>query len=553
MYDWSSYLNHYNTLKTALKFQLNYLKNLYNSELTKTNYDSIIIGSGVGGLTTAICLAKSGKKVLVLEKHYVIGGFSHTFKRKKFEWDVGVHYLGQVNNPTSLMSKAFNYLTNGKLQWDDVGEIYDQTIIEGDIYNFKKGLQNQIDQMIAYFPDDEKAIRKYYELINKVSGYASLFFSEKSMPNWLSKLFGHQLRKKFLKYSKQTTYDVLSSLTTNQKLISVLCAQCGNYGLAPKKSSFGIHAIVITHYIEGAAYPVGGAASIHKKMQDVIEKHGGTIAIKAEVKNIIIKDNKAIGVLMQNGDCIYAKNIVSNAGAHNTFNKLILPEFQKTENTIALNKINPSVSHVCIYVGLNASDETLKLPKYNIWLYDNYNIDAASVHHLETKNSASSVFYISFPSAKDSEWQKKHPGTATIQILGSYPFNWMKEWEHLQWQKRGADYETVKEELKNVFLEKLYKTIPQIKGHVEACELSTPLSTKHFSNYDKGEIYGLEHTPERFELKQLRPKTNYKNLYLTGQDIVAVGVCSAMFAGIITSISILNRNVLWRIIKYKAN
>ncbi len=148
---------------------------------------------------------------------------------------------------------SFDYITNGKLQWDDVGEIYDQAIIEGDTYNFKKGLQNQINQMIAYFPDDEKAIRLYYDLVNKVSGHASIFFSEKTMPNWLSKLVGHQLRKNFLKYSKQTTHHVLSSLTANEKLISVLCAQCGNYGLTPKQSSFGIHALVITHYIDGAA------------------------------------------------------------------------------------------------------------------------------------------------------------------------------------------------------------------------------------------------------------------------------------------------------------
>ena len=529
------------------------MKNIYTSELKNSSYDSIIIGSGVGGLTTAVCLAKAGKKVLVLEKHYAIGGFTHTFKRKKFEWDVGAHYIGQVNNPTSLIRKAFDYITNSKLHWDDMGDVYDQAIIEGDTYHFKKGLQNQIKQMIEYFPDDEEGIREYYQLVNKVSGHASLFFSEKSMPNWLSKLVGHQLRKNFLKYSNQTTHEVLSGLIKNEKLIAVLCAQCGNYGLTPKQSSFGIHALVVTHYIEGAAYPVGGAANIHKSMEDVIAKHGGTIAIKADVKNIIIKDNKALGVLMQNGDRLYAKNIVSNAGAHNTFNKLILPEFQKAENTVALNKVLPSVSHVCIYVGLNVSDKELNLPKYNIWLYENYKFDESREIHLKTKDSISPVFYISFPSAKDSEWQKKHPGTAAIQVLGSYPFNWVEEWEHMKWQRRGTDYEAIKEELKNVFLEKLYKALPQIKGHVEICELSTPLSTKHFSNYNKGEIYGLEHTPERFELKQLRPKTNYKNLYLTGQDIIAVGVCSAMFAGIITSISILNRNLLWRISRYKAD
>lgn len=528
------------------------MKNLYTSELTLTTYDSIIIGSGVGGLTTAVCLAKAGKKVLVLEKHYATGGFTHTFKRKKFEWDIGAHYIGQVNDSTTLIRKAFDYITNSKLKWDDVGEIYDQTIIEGDVYNFKKGFNNQIDQIVAYFPEDENAIRAYYKLIIKVSNDASIFFSEKTMPNWLSKLFGNQLRKNFLKYSRQTTYDVLATLTSNQKLISVLCAQCGNYGLTPRQSSFGIHALVVAHYIEGAAYPAGGSASIHKTMVDVIEENGGIIAIKADVKNIIIENNKAIGVLMQNGDKLFAKSIVSNAGAHNTFNKLILKESQKEENTCQLNKIKPSVSHVCIYIGLNATDEELKLPKYNMWLYENYNFDLSRKAHLETKNSTSPVFYISFPSAKDSSWAKKHPGTSTIQVLGSYSFDWMNEWQNGKWQKRGCDYEKVKEELKELFLEKLYATLPQTRGKVEVCELSTPLSTKHFSNYDKGEIYGLEHTPERFDLKQLRPKTNYKNLYLTGQDIIAVGVCSAMFSGIVTSISILNRNLLWRISRYKA-
>jgi all-trans-retinol 13,14-reductase len=528
------------------------LKNLYSSELSKTEYDSIIIGSGMGGLTTAVCLAKAGKKVLVLEKHYAIGGFTHTFKRKKFEWDVGAHYIGQVNNPNSLIRKTFDYLTDSQLKWDDMGDVYDQAIIEGDVYNFKKGLANQIQQMIVYFPEEEKAIREYYKLVNKVAGYASLFFAEKSMPNWLSKLTGSLLTKSFLVYSKQTTYDVLSKLTNNKKLISVLCAQCGNYGLTPMKSSFGIHALVIAHYIEGGAYPTGGAANIHKGLENVIEKHSGKIAIKAEVKNIIIENNTAIGVLMENGDKIFAKKIISNAGAHNTFNKLILAELQKEENTTALNKVKPSVSHACIYVGLNATDLQLKLPKYNMWLYNNYDFDFNNEHHLKTKNTISPVLYISFPSAKDSEWQQKHPGTSAIQVLGSYPFNWMEEWEHMKWQKRGSDYETVKEELKLLFIEKLYKTLPQIKGHVEVCELSTPLSTKHFSNYDKGEIYGLEHTPERFELKQLRPKTNYKNLYLTGQDILSVGVSSAMMSGVFTSINILNRNVLWKILRYKS-
>ena len=65
----------------------------------KKKYDAIIIGSGIGGLCSAALLSMKGKKVLVLEKHFKIGGWTHTFRRKNYEWDVGIHYIGKVHNP----------------------------------------------------------------------------------------------------------------------------------------------------------------------------------------------------------------------------------------------------------------------------------------------------------------------------------------------------------------------------------------------------------------------------------------------------------------------
>ncbi len=138
------------------------LKNLYHSSLKDKKFDTIIIGSGLGGLTTAVLLAKAGKKVLVLEKHYVPGGFTHTFKRKKMVWDVGVHYVGQMSDKDGLLRKSFDYLTDNKLKWADIGDVYDQVIINGDTYDFVKGIQNQTNQMIRYFPDEETAIRKLF-------------------------------------------------------------------------------------------------------------------------------------------------------------------------------------------------------------------------------------------------------------------------------------------------------------------------------------------------------------------------------------------------------
>ena len=185
------------------------MKHRYSSSLCQTVYDAIVIGSGIGGLSTAVLLAKAGKKVLVLEQHFEPGGFSHTFKRKKFVWDVGVHYVGQVNIKDALLGKAFGYLSNGKLKWADMGKVYDQARIGKDIYDFPAGYDNMVSQMIKYFPEEEKGIREYYKLIRKISGKSIMFFSERTMPGWLSKTAGYFMRQGFYKYSDRTTYDVI--------------------------------------------------------------------------------------------------------------------------------------------------------------------------------------------------------------------------------------------------------------------------------------------------------------------------------------------------------
>ena len=77
-------------------------------------YDTIIIGSGIGSLTTAAILAKEGQKVLVLERHYIAGGFTHVFKRKGFEWDVGIHYIGEVQRENSIIKKIFDYISDNQ-------------------------------------------------------------------------------------------------------------------------------------------------------------------------------------------------------------------------------------------------------------------------------------------------------------------------------------------------------------------------------------------------------------------------------------------------------
>jgi all-trans-retinol 13,14-reductase len=107
-----------------------------------THYDTIIIGSGMGSLTTGAILAKEGQKVLILERHYTAGGFTHVFKRRGYEWDVGIHYIGEVQRPNSVIKRLFDYITDAQLHWADMGDVYDKIVIGDKAYDFVKGVQN---------------------------------------------------------------------------------------------------------------------------------------------------------------------------------------------------------------------------------------------------------------------------------------------------------------------------------------------------------------------------------------------------------------------------
>ena len=89
---------------------------------------------------------------------------------------------------------------------------------------------------------------------------------------------------------------------------------------------------------------------------------------------------------------------------------------------------------------------------------------------------------------------------------------------------------------------------PQLRGKVDHAELSTPLSTQQFCHYERGEIYGLQHTPARFDERWLKPKTPIKNLYLTGQDVATAGVGGAMMGGVLCAVTVLGKNVMNEII-----
>ena len=143
------------------------LSKSYKQEKPKGSFDAIIVGSGIGALSAGAFMAKEGKKVLILERLYTPGGFTHVFRRKEYVWHVGVHYVGEVHRPKAILTKIFDYVSDGNLKWEEMGDVYDKIVFGKKVYEYRAGVEAFREKMKEYFPapEDQKSIDVYLDMV----------------------------------------------------------------------------------------------------------------------------------------------------------------------------------------------------------------------------------------------------------------------------------------------------------------------------------------------------------------------------------------------------
>jgi all-trans-retinol 13,14-reductase len=522
----------------------------YHSHHASGAYDAIVIGSGIGGLGAAALLSRyGGKRVLVMERHYTPGGYTHVFRRPGYEWDVGVHYLGELG-PGQMLRSVFDAVTDGSLKWNSLGEVYDRIVIGDQVYELRRGANNLRRDLKAHFPNETAAIDRYFALVSELVSASHSYFMAKALPNAIAAIAGPLMRRSFMRLAGRTTRSVLEDLTRDQKLIAVLTGQWGNFGLPPAESSFAIHALVANHYFDGAYYPVGGASRIAQAIAPVIEAAGGKMLINAEVTEIVVENGRAVGVKMADGTIVGAPIVISDAGVMNTMGRLLPRDVAERRRAVPNpSALRPSIAHLCLYIGLRNTAEELGLPKGNFWVYPDERHEQTFANALADGDGPMPPVFISFPSAKDPDFIRRHPGRSTIEVMTLAHWDTFARWADTRWKKRPDDYAALKAKLTRRLLEAVYRHVPQIEGKIDVCELSTPVTTRHFANYACGEIYGLAHVPARFGDPLLRPRTAISGLFLTGQDVTSCGVAGALMGGVLCASAILRRDLMSRIVR----
>ncbi len=272
-----------------------------------------------------------------------------------------MHYVGDVA-PGSTVRRMFDEISDGRIEWADMGEVYDRVIIGGEAYDLPKGRRNLRDMLVSRFPAEEAGIDGYFEAVRQAASSSLPFQVAKTLPGPVQEESGPMMRRSFTRWADRTTREVLEELTADQRLIAVLTAQFGDYGLPPAESSFAMHALLVHHYFRGGYYPVGGSGVIAESIIPVIESAGGLVLINAEVAQVVVEDGRAVGVQMAaDGRVIRAPIVISDAGVLNTFDALLPRDVAEDAGLLQdLTQVSPSMAHLCLYLGFEETAEALR-------------------------------------------------------------------------------------------------------------------------------------------------------------------------------------------------
>ncbi len=505
-----------------------------------TPYDAIVIGSGMGGLTVAAVMARlKGWRVLVLERHFRAGGFTHTFRRPGgWEWDVGLHYVGGME-PGGMGRRLFDFVSAGGVRWNPMPDSYERFVYPDFEFSVPKGEENYAAALARMFPGESAAIARYFRDLHSAMGYFQRHVMAASMPRPLGAAlrwfngFGS-------KTALMTTAEYLDSHFRDPRLKALLASQWLDYGLPPAASAFATHALIATHYLNGASYPEGGAGTIAEAAARVIRDAGGVVLVNHEVRRILTEGGRAVGVEVMHqqgkgGQMVRfdAPVVISDAGAWTTF-KHLLPESVPIPFRSELESAPDGFTVATLYLGFKRDPRELGFHGENHWIFGGLNHDAMFAHQDDLLEGTAHGCYLSFPSLKDP--RATHH---TAEIIAPVSYAALRQYRDEPWRRRSRPYQDLKHTITRGLLDLVEQHHPGFSALVEYKELSTPLTVEHFTSHRRGAIYGFPATPDRYRKPWLAPETPVRNLYLTGADAGSLGIMGAMMGGVSTAARLL--------------
>jgi len=460
-------------------------------------YDAIIIGAGIGGLVCGCCLAKSGKKVLIIEKNKKPGGYCTSFKIKDFCFDAFVHSFGNASkgNHFYQILKSLNILKRLKFVRHNPSDI----IYAPDfVIKFWNDHFRVINDLSKIFPTEKESIRNFFIKVINEEGLGSVS-----------------------RFRNKTFLEVLDQKIKNDKLKAALSLPIfGNLGLTAKRiSAF----TAIKHYkqfiLDGGYYPEGGVQAVPDVFLQKFKELGGQMLFSTKVFTILTTKQKACGVTTHNGGKYYSKYIVSDCDAKSTFLNFIGEKKLPRGFVKKIKLMKSSSSLAIVQLGVESNLKHHLENNVNNWFMFDYNYDK-----VDSKSSENNFLNIKWFMIRPNFSQR------SIVIYTTAPFR-----SERYWRKNREIY------LKEI-ISRIEHIIPACRKSISFQNILTPIVLRKWTENYRGAAYGWASSPDQLMDGDFISDNIVKNLFLCGHwSTVGQGIPGVSIAGERVARNILRR------------
>lgn len=502
------------------------------------DFDVVIIGAGMGGLTAGNLLLKKGYKVLIVEKQATPGGYCTNFKRKDYTFDACIHMINgcQPNGMIYDILKKFN--AEDCIEFIKLDEIFHWVDTINNIdFSMPKSLDKLIDGLIELFPRETKNIQKFYKRALKIT---------KFMLNWIKKGFLGKVLVcirsfcslyRFLNLLNKTVSDFIDPYISDKALKEIMTSLVNCFGLQPEEESALIFIVgSMSFYLEGTFYIRGGSGAFSQAVANIFVKNGGILLLSTEVTKLKIEGKivKELTIEDINGTEISynTRSVIANCDLTTLMTHLCPSGTISNRYIEKIKSRQPSKSAVIIYAGINLDLKKLNITEYELWTTWGKEMYHTKEHRNYIYESAD---YSNLPGGIITIYSNIDPSCCPPgkTVLSSLFFANPEPFEKtLDSQQRDEKYKTLKESIGEQFIRQISRVlnIPDLKSHIEVLEIATPITLNRYTNNRGGASFGWEMTPKQMLRNQISQKTPIKNLFLCGHWTKNCGGVSVVMA-----------------------
>ncbi len=497
------------------------------------DYDAVVIGAGMGGLSAGVHLAAKGMKVLVLEQHHKVGGCTSSFSRGEFNFDVSLHEMAGGGGDDMLGRMLKEAGVFDKVEFIRIPNLY-RSVFPGVDFTYSGNMDEAVKALSERWPEEKEGIEKFHKLMAKISGDAAgmqNLYRKGSAGKAMAYLAAPFSKWSLVKYLRSPLQDILDDCFTDEGLKAVVSQLWVYYGPPPPRLWSIMFMSANYHYLTYGAWQIKGSSqALSDAYAERITELGSRVRVGTRVTSIIVENGRATGVKTDLGETITARYVVSNADPFQTYFKLVGEKDTPPKTAKKIREMKTGASIVGVYMGLDVELSFWNCTDHEIFFTTT--IDAEkSYQNMLAGNYDEAGCAITLYSNLGDPWYAP-PGKSVVVL---HAFSDIKNWP-----KERQAYLKEKERAADQLIGLAENVLPGLRDHILVKEIITPVTLEAFTLQKDGIPYGWDFTPDQGQ--RLTNDTPIDGLYLAGSwTNPGHGVSTAQISGYQAARLILDR------------